>query len=162
MIVAKTFGSISGSETILEVGYDPKSKARLASEEEEIRALDKTLEEVDLNIHTLNNLKKAQGNKLPEEKEKYLVELTGRKSELLEEKKSHEEEIEEIRLYLSSLKIKGKISASTRVYPGVKVFIKDASLEVRNEFRAVTFINEANLVKVTKYEEPEEDFERRD
>ncbi len=161
LIVAKTFGSISGSETILEVGYDPKSKARLANEEEAIRGIDKTLEEVDLNIHTLTNLKRAQGNKLPEEKENYLVELTGRKEELLEEKEGHEKEIEEIRLYLSSLQIKGKISASTRVYPGIKIYIKDASLEVRNEFKAVTFINESNLVKVTKYEEPEEDFERR-
>lgn len=162
LIVAKTFGSISGSETILEVGYDPKSKARLATEEEAIRALDKKLEEVELNIHTLSNLKKAAGNKLPEEKEQYLTELTAQKNDLVEEKKGHEEEIEEIRLYLSSLKIIGKISASTRVYPGVKIFIKDASLEVRNDFKAVTFVNEANLVKVTKYEEPEEDFERRE
>ncbi len=161
LIVAKVFGSISGSETILEVGYDPKSKARLAEEEEQIHAIDKKLEEVDLNIHTLTNLKKAQGNKLPEEKEKYLVELTAKKDELLDEKKDHEKEIEDIRVYLSSLQIKGKISASARVYPGVKIFIKDANLEVRNEFKAVTFINEANLVKVTKYEEPEEDFERR-
>jgi hypothetical protein len=161
LIVAKVFGSISGSETILEVGYDPKSKSRLADEEEAIRGTDKTLEEIDLNIHTLTNLKKAQGNKLPEEKEKYLVELTAQKTELLDEKKAHEKEIEEIRLHLSSLQIKGKISASARVYAGVKIFIKDANLEVRNEFKAVTFINESNLVKVTKYEEPEEDFERR-
>lgn len=161
LIYAKTFGSISGSETILEVGYDPKSKARLADEEAEIRSIDKKLEEVDLNIHTLVNLKKSQGDRLPEEKEKYLVELTGRKSDLLEERKGHETEIGEIRLYLSSLQIKGKISAASRVYPGVKVFIKDAGLEVRNEFKAVTFINEANLVKVTRFEEPREDFERR-
>jgi hypothetical protein len=43
------------------------------------------------------------------------------------------------------------------VYPGVKVHIKDAPLDVRNEFKAVTFVLENNIVKITKYEEPDED-----
>ena len=66
-----------------------------------------------------------------------------------------------MRSYLASIQTRGKISASAHVYPGVKIYIKDAYLEVRNEFKAVTFINEANLVKVTRYEEPQEDFGRR-
>lgn len=160
LIVAKTFGSIAGSETVLEVGYDPKSKARLASGEEQIRSLLSQLEEIDLNIHTLENLKKVHG-KLPEDKEKYLVELSTKKTELLDEKTHHEEEVEQVRSYLASIQTRGKISASAHVYPGVKIYIKDAYLEVRNEFKAVTFINEANLVKVTRYEEPQEDFGRR-
>ena len=160
LITAKTFGSINGSETILEVGYDPKSKARLAENEEAIQEINKELEEVELNLHTLEGLKRAK-QKLPEEKEAYLAELVAHKNELLEAKKGHEDEIESVRAYLASLKTRGKISASSRVYPGCKIFIKDAFLEVRNEFRAVTFVNEANLVKVTRYEEPEEDFERR-
>ncbi|WP_324292722.1 hypothetical protein [Marispirochaeta aestuarii] len=62
--------------------------------------------------------------------------------------------------YLASLKVNGKVSASGKVYPGVKVVIKDASLKIRNEFKNVTFINELNEVKVTKYEALEEDFSK--
>ena len=71
------------------------------------------------------------------------------------------EEVKKIQEYLSSLKIRGRISASAKVFAGVRVFIKDAHLEIRNEFSSVTFINEANLVKITKYEELEEDFVRK-
>lgn len=160
LVTAKTFGSINGSETIVEVGYDPKSKERLAENEEAIQAIDRELEDIDLNLRTLENLKRAK-QKLPEEKENYLKELSDRRSELLASKKGHQEEIESVRSYLASLKTRGKVSASMRVYPGVKVYIRDASLEIRNEFRSVTFIAEANLVKMTRYEEPNEDFERR-
>jgi len=160
LVAAKTFGSINGSETIVEVGYDPRSKARLAENEEAIQAINKEVEEVDLNIHTLENLKKAK-QKLPEEKENYLQELVDRRNELVAARKSHQDEIESVRTHLATLKTRGKISASLRVYPGVKIFIKDASLEIRNEFRSVTFIAESNLVKMTRYEEPKEDFERR-
>jgi uncharacterized protein (DUF342 family) len=43
----------------------------------------------------------------------------------------------------------------------VKIFIKDAPLEIRNEFRSVTFILENEMVKVTRYEDEEEEVIRR-
>ena len=69
---------------------------------------------------------------------------------------NRQQEIEDTRSYLSQLKTKGRISASGTVFPGVKIVIRDAVLQVKNEFKAVTFISEANMVKVTKYEEPED------
>jgi uncharacterized protein len=159
-IHAKTLGSVAGSETILEVGYDPRSKEKLAQLEDKITGFDESLEEVGLNIHTLENLKKAKKT-LPEEKETFLVELTKKRDETLLEKENLLVDVKKIKEYLSSLKIKGKISASLRVFPGVRIFIKDAHLEVRNEFNSVTFINEANTVKITKYEELEEDLVRK-
>ena len=62
-IHAKTLGSISGSETLLEVGYDPKSKAKIISLENKIEEINLSLEEVDLNINTLNKIKKVKGVK---------------------------------------------------------------------------------------------------
>ena len=98
---------------------------------------------------------------LSEEKVVYLKELKQRKSELTLEKQGVLEEIEKIQEYLNSLMINGKISASSKVFPGVRIFIKEAYLEIRNEFKATTFINEANIVKMTKYEELEEDLSRK-
>ncbi len=159
-IIAESFGSTAGSETILEVGYDPKTKERLAQLEEKQEVHTDKLEEINLNISTLAKLKKAK-KKLPEEKEQYLRELVGEKTEIESELASLKDEIEKIQEYLASLKYKGKISAAKQVFPGVKIFIKDAMLEVRNEFKNVTFVNEKNVVKVTKYEQPDEDYSRK-
>ena len=159
-IHAKTLGSIAGSETVLEVGYDPKSKEKLAQVEEKISQIDDRLEELNLNIHTLENLKKIK-KELPEDKANYLKELSATKAELILEKATYLEDVTQFQEHLSSLKIRGRISASSKVFPGVRIYIKDAYLEVRNEFKAVTYINEANVVKVTKYEELDEEIVRR-
>ena len=159
-IHAKTLGSVAGSETILEVGYDPKSKEELAQLEERIGAIDESLEEINLNMHTLMNLQKVK-KELTEDRKAFLDDLGEKRSKALIEKDALLEKVKKIQEYLSSLKIRGKVSASARVFPGVRVYIKDAFLEVRNEFSAVTFINEANLVKITKYEELEDDLVRR-
>jgi uncharacterized protein (DUF342 family) len=160
-IMAKTFGSIAGGETILEVGYDPNSKQKLADLEEEKEAWEKELEEVERNLHTLENFKKKLKDKMPEDKQKYLDELSQKKAEIQTKLQENKTEISEIHSYLASLKVTGHISASGKVYPGVRIFVKDASLEVRSEYKAVTFINEANLIKVTKFEKSEEDYSRR-
>ena len=158
-IRAKTFGSLSGSETLLEVGYDPKSSERLAELEQLMSDSLDEFDEVDRNIGTLENLKKVK-KKLPEEKETYLAELIEKRTDIEAERAKLEEEKTELKEYLDSLKLVGKISASTRVYPGVKVIIKDASLKIRNEFKATTFINENHEIKPVKFEETEEDFSR--
>lgn len=160
-IKAETFGSTAGSETIIEAGYDPKSKESLVQMEEKKAQLDKDVQEINLNIQTLAKLRK-KSKKLPPEKEAYLKELIKQKKELDGEISKLVDQIEEVQEYLASLKYRGKISASKRVYPGIKIYIKDAYLEVRNEFKAVTFVNENNVIKVTKYEESEEDFSRKE
>jgi uncharacterized protein (DUF342 family) len=119
------------------------------------------LEDVNLNVHTLAKQKKVR-KKLPDDKEEYLKEMVQKKQELDGRVEEINNEINEIQEYLASLKFIGKVSASKRVYPGVKIYIKEAYLNVRNEFKAVTFINEGGNVKVTKYEEPEEDFARKE
>jgi uncharacterized protein len=159
-INAKTLGSVAGMETILEVGYDPKNKEKLTTLNEKKEELQKGLEDIELNMSTLENLKKTK-KELPEEKQKYYVDLKRKKAEIVGEITSTNKEIDKIQTYLTQLKIKGKVSASGTVYPGVKVYIKEAVLDVRNEFKAVTFISEAGTVKVTKYEESEEDISRK-
>jgi uncharacterized protein (DUF342 family) len=158
-IIAKNLGSIAGAETILEVGYDPQSKEKMVELESSNREIMKKLEELELNIKTLANLKKVQ-KKLPEEKEKYYEDLIEKRAKALAEVEAINKGKEQIKERLASIKLTGKVSASEKVFAGVRVFIKDAFLEVRNEFKSVTFVLENNMVKVTKYEEPEEDYTR--
>jgi hypothetical protein len=159
-INAKALGSVAGSETILEVGYDPKSKEAFDGLEAKQQDLDKQLDEVNLNLATLETLKKTK-KVLPDDKQKYFEELTVKKSALSTEHMQIKKELEDLKTYLSQLKINGKICASGTVFPGVKINIKDAFLEVKSEFKSVTFISEGNIVKVTRYEEPEEDLTRK-
>jgi uncharacterized protein (DUF342 family) len=159
-INAKNLGSIAGTETILEVGYDPSSKEKLAILDNKKSDLDKELEELELNIKTLMNLKKVQ-RKLSEEKETYLSELSEKRAQITSELERVNSDIDDIKSHLIALRKEGKVSASERVFPGVKLYIRDAYLEVKNEFKFVTFVLEHNNVRVTRYEAIEEEFKRR-
>ncbi len=159
-INSKILGSVAGTETLLEVGYDPRSKERLVGLEEAKRPVEKMLEEVELNIKTLENLQKVQ-RKLPPEKAQYLTEQSEKRSELLRQLEEVTREIGSINAHLAALNTIGKISASERVYPGVKLTIKNATLPVRIEFKSVTFFLQSGDVKVTKYEAFDESLMRR-
>jgi len=159
-INSKILGSVAGTETLLEVGYDPRSKERLVQLEEARRAAEKSLEEVELNIKTLETLQKAQ-KKLPEEKAQYLTEQSEKRAQLLKDLEGTTREIATINSYLASLNTIGKISASERVYPGVKLAVKNATLRVRTEFKHVTFFLQGGEVKVTKYETFDEELMKR-
>ncbi len=154
-IHAKTIGSpMSGTETTCEVGFDPKGKEKVNRLIVSHDAAKKQLDDVNLNLQTLINIKK-QRKSLPEDKEIYLRELMEKRVHLIEDIRNISAELEEAQNYLDNLKTRGKISASHKVYTGVKIIIRDIKEDVRNEYRAVTFILENGLIRVTKYEEPD-------
>ncbi|MDR2740304.1 MAG: FapA family protein [Treponema sp.] len=156
-INAKVLGSpTAGTETICEVGVDPKTKELLTQLAEKKAALEKQFEDIKLNIQTLINIKQ-QRKPLPEDKEAYLQELDEKRVETITDIKKNTEAIEKAQDLLNNLKARGRVSASSKVYPGVRVIIKDAKEDVRTEYRAVTFVLEDGLIQVTKYEEPDEE-----
>jgi uncharacterized protein (DUF342 family) len=159
-INAKVLGNpTSGTETICEVGFDPQSKEEL----DRLRVLkektEKRLDEIKLNIQSLINMKK-QRKTLPEEKEAQMQELMDERQVLIGDVRKTEIGMQRIQEFLSELQVRGRVSASSKVYPGVKILIRDAREEVRTEYRAVTFIMENGLVRVTKYEAPGEDIKK--
>ena len=155
-INAKSLGNpTSGTETICEVGFDPKSKEELDRLMQIKDSIEKQLEVLNRDMQTLVNIKK-QRKSLPEDKEAALQEMMNNQSVLLEEEQKTKDGIMQIQAFLSSLKTRGKVSASTKVYPGVKIVIRDAAEEVRTDYKAATFVLENGLIRVTKYEEPDE------
>lgn len=160
-IHTKTIGSSGGgSETVLEVGYDPRAKQRLDELLAKQDALTKELDELDLNIETLENIKKVRRT-LPHEKEETLKNSIARKNEIETESAEMTEEITQIQQHLRELKIIGKVSASGTVYAGVKIYIRDVKEEIRNDTKAVTFYLENGFVRHGKYEPPSaEDMKR--
>ncbi|MFP4534396.1 MAG: FapA family protein [Spirochaetaceae bacterium] len=155
-IDAKALGSVAGMETLLEVGYDPKQKERLVELEEQDAELGKQLDDIGLNMSTIEKMRKAK-KQIPKEKLKAYALLKQKREKIKSRREKIRDEIEQIQNYLDQLKINGRISASGTVFPGVKVRIKEAPLDVRNEFHSVTFVAEGGTVSVTKYEESDAD-----
>jgi len=155
-INAKTLGnSTSGTETILEVGFDPHSKIELerlmvikTSSEEE-------LDNLRLDLQTLINTKK-QRKSLPEDKELYMNELMERRDLLTDDLAKANEDISKVQEYMNQIQVRGKVSASTKVWPGVKIWIRDVKEDIKQESKGVTFVLENGLIRPTKYEEPDE------
>jgi uncharacterized protein (DUF342 family) len=159
-IVAETLGSpTSGTETICEVGFDPKYKEKLEKLTENKEVLVKQLEEIRLDLQTLISIKK-QHKTLPEDKERFMKELLDKRNEYMEDLRKINEHIISAQEILSGITIRGRVSASSKVYPGVKVVIRDIKEEVRNEHKSVTFILENDLIRVINYEESDEKVSR--
>lgn len=153
-IYTKNIGSAGGgSETVLEVGFDPRAKNRLTELQENQGALLRELEELDLNISSLENTKKVRRT-LPHDKEEMLQKLTLRKKEIVADSDVMSKEIQEIQEHLRELKIIGKISASGVVYAGVKLYVRDVKEEIRTDVKQVTFFYENGFVRHGKYEPP--------
>ncbi|GMO50161.1 MAG: FapA family protein [Treponemataceae bacterium] len=148
----KNLGSgAGGTETIVEVGFDPKAKKRLDELIDRQSALVRELDELELNIQTLENQKKVKRSLTPD-KEEYYEKLLNRKNEITDESTSISAEIQEIQERLRNLKVVGKVSVSGTVYAGVKIYVRDAKDDVRTEVKAVTFYYEDGLVRRGKYE----------
>ncbi|GEM_PF-54047 len=150
---AKTIGSPSYTETIIEVGIDPKSR-----EEMEVLTLERSdlrdkSKEVSLNINTLLEQKKGMRGKLQPEKEELLLTLTTQRDEMTRRLNEVEERIIQIKSYLDALEEKGKVAVQKTCYPKVKIMVRNAGLEVKDEFTYVTFVQEAGNIKVLPYEE---------
>lgn len=160
-IYTKNLGSPGGgSETIIEVGYDPRSKRRLLDLQEKQSVLIRELDEIELNLQTLENTKKVRKT-LPHDKEESLVKFTARKNEIIEESETMSTEIQQIQQYLRDLKVIGKVSVMGTVHAGVKVYVRDAKDDVRTEVKAVTFFYEDGFVRRGKYEAPSDDDTKR-
>ncbi|HNY22800.1 MAG TPA: polymerase, partial [Treponemataceae bacterium] len=69
-------------------------------------------------------------------------------------------EIKQIQDYLNTLKTRGKVSASVKVFAGVKIGIRDITEEVRSDCKATTFYLENGLIRYGKYQGPDEDMKR--
>jgi uncharacterized protein (DUF342 family) len=159
-INAKILGSpVSGTETILEVGFDPKSKSELERYGQIRNSSRKELEEIRRNLRTLINIKKERKS-LPEDKEADMQDLIERRDTLMQDYKKAEEKIAQTQQRLEQLKVRGRVSASSKVYPGVKIVIRDIIFDVRNEYRAVTFVLENELIQVGSYEESDVDLKQ--
>lgn len=160
LVKTKTLGSIASPETVIEVGVDPKKREQYLEFVEKREKAYKEMEPIKANIDNLVMQKKSMRTLTPE-KEELLKSLSDKYRELNEIVKECTEEIRLIDEYLAELKSKGKVIAAKVAYPGVKIYIKNSNLVLKNEYKKVAFVLQAGEVNTQVYKE-EEDKERGD
>jgi uncharacterized protein (DUF342 family) len=152
IVNTKTLGSVSFTETIVEVGVDPKSRQRLFELDKEQNKNIEELDKLNTNIGTLENQQKVRRH-WSEEKREMLDQMHVSRDELSARMSEIREEMDELKSYLKLLKSIGKTSVLKYVYSGVRIGIKDTYFDVKNEFKYVTFVLESGRIQVKKYED---------
>ncbi|MCR4953677.1 MAG: FapA family protein [Treponema sp.] len=153
-ICARNIGSPGGgTETILEVGIDPRAKKRLEQLQKMQGDATKEYEALELDIQTLEQQKKLR-KRLPQEKEDKLTKLKQRKKDVTEDLGEMNSEIDKIQAHLRELKAVGKVKAEGTVYAGVKIYVRDVLDEVKMDAKSVTFYFEKSFCKRGDYEPP--------
>lgn len=153
-ICARKVGSPGGgTETILEVGVDPRAKKRLEELQNQQAKSTKEYENCDLDIQTLEQQKKLR-KKLPQEKEEKLKTLKERCEQISEELEVMTDEINKIQEHLRDLKAIGKVKVEGDIYAGVKIYIRDVLDEVKIDTKSVTFFYDKAFSKRGPYEPP--------
>ena len=152
-ISAKNIGSpAGGAETILEVGFDPKAKKRLMELQELQSNLARELDEIDLNISTLENQKEIRKS-IPKEKEEALMKFKEQKLDIVAKSEEMTTEINTIQQRLHELKVVGRVNASGTVYAGTKIYVRDERDEIKADCKAVSFFFENGFVRRGKYDQ---------
>ncbi len=159
-ICARTVGSPGGgATTTLSVGVDPRAKKKLDELIEQQNDLIKELENLEMDISTLENMQKVRRS-LPKDKEESLKKFRGRKDEILSESSEINKEIEALQTHLRELKAVGKVKVEGTTYPGTKIYVRDVVDEVRTEVTNCTFYYENAFAKRGKYQPPALDFSK--
>lgn len=153
-ICAKNIGSPGGgTETILEVGIDPRAKKRLEILQKQQSDSTREYEKYELDVQNLEQQKKLR-KKLSQDKEEKLKSYKDTLSQISNDLEEMSNEIEKIQLHLRELKVAGKVKVEGTVYSGVKIYIRDVLDEVKMDTKSVTFYYEKSFSKRGPYEPP--------
>lgn len=155
-ICARYIGSSGGgTETILEVGIDPRSKIRLVELQKQQQIKSSKYSTNELDIQNLEQTKQVR-KRLPQEKLDKLNSLKNDNKILAEELEEINSEIDSIQAHLRDLKAVGKVKVEGTVYAGVKIYVRDLLDEIKMDIKNITFSYDKGFPtpKHTSYEPP--------
>ena len=159
---AVILGSAGGSETLIEVGFDPAVKEEIEQLNETLNAVEEERDKVDLNLQGLKRQVRMQRKRLSKEKEQLFEELRVQHNELHTKMESISSEIQKKQEYLDSLLTHGRVSAAKKVLAGVILRIRNVEFVVKDPFESpVTFILEDDYIRTVKFQDIDDDLIRR-
>ena len=148
-INVKTLGSEMGADTIVEVGADPKVKARIAQLQKSVAEDTKTLQTIQP-VLTATMQKVKQGAKLSPEQVKHVQSLMLVNTQKTESLKADEAELNELLEQVGNT-TQAQVKVKGMVYPGTKVCIDDVSMTVQKNAHFCRFVRERGDVKIAPY-----------
>ncbi len=145
-INVKTLGSEMGTDTIVEVGVDPKIKSRIAQLEKLIEEDNKTLKTIQpVLIATTQKIR--QGIKLSPDQVKQVQALNVTSQQKSAAIKANEAELQELTEQAGDTK-EAQVKVRGMAYPGTKICIDDVSMTVQKNTHFCRFVKERGDVKV--------------
>ncbi|MCP4133266.1 MAG: FapA family protein [bacterium] len=151
---SRFLGAEVSTKTEIKVGINPKVLQQLSDLESIKKKIDDELNDIQLNMKTLENQKKA--GKLTGEKAKLLEDMQAQNEKLTNRGSEITLEFEELQGYIGMLEHKGKICAEKSAYPGVDIYIKDQVFPIKDEYNFIKFSLEGGEIRLSEYETPED------
>lgn len=145
----KTLGSEMGADTIVEVGADPRLKARVGALQQQLAEDEKALETMQP-IMMATKQKLAKGVKLNADQIRYVQSLATTIQEKTQAIEAANKELEDIKAQMGEqaqavVKVKGE------VYPGTRIAIGEVSMVVPKTCHYCRFVRERGDVKMDSY-----------
>ncbi|WP_371371236.1 DUF342 domain-containing protein [Sporomusa aerivorans] len=146
-IRAKTIGTISATNTDIEVGVNPKLR-------EEYQALRKEIKKVEINLDqtqkALTILRGMDQATLPPDKREMLLKLTKAQFHLIGQIENMRNRLTEIEIALEEMR-NGHVKVSDTVHPGVKLVIGTLVRPIRDSVKFANFYAEDGEIKTGSY-----------
>jgi uncharacterized protein (DUF342 family) len=144
-VIAHELGAALATPTEIEVGLNPYLRTELYTLIKDIEEIEQNLPKTKQAIELLKRAENSTGS-LPMPKKEMLAKLTRSQfvlTQKLNEKKKRKSEIE--RLMVDHQK--GRLVIRKIVHPGTKITVGNASIYIRDEMKAVIFVNDDAAIK---------------
>lgn len=150
-IVARTIGSETGVQTVVEVGINPALKRAYRKYKKELDEANSKLDEMKKNLQVLE--RKRRQKLITEEEEETWLNLSTQVRELEDKVTELKERLQELDLEMQSQQVPGRVSVYGHVYPGVTIIIRNIAYQVREDnIQHVTFLLENDMIVKRPYQ----------
>ena len=157
-INAVTLGAPGGTQTIVEVGFDPDVKDEIQNLQDKHRVLSTQMEKIISNLRGLKRLAETNKSQYTKEKARIHKQLHSKYGILNKQLEAIDADIKERMQYMDTLSSDSRISSSKEIFPGVHIIIRDVKYVVKEGYtHPVSFLSQGNSIGTTKYNEIEEE-----
>lgn len=146
-VSARVIGSSMGADTEIEVGVDPSVKNQLNALQQEVTTIKKEIAQIEPILQTVKTRIK-RGDKLTPEQIRYFKQLSDQYSKLRPELEQKMSEIDNWSSSADVLKTESIVKVSEFIYPGTKITISEAVLNVTNTIQHSRLVKEGADVRI--------------
>ncbi|MBO4311337.1 MAG: DUF342 domain-containing protein [Lachnospiraceae bacterium] len=146
-VSVKSLGSQMGSDTVVQLGLDPKMKERMDFLNAEVEKINKNLNQI-LPVLDAFKQKISKGLKLTPDTVKNIKDMSEAASKLMKQREDYGQELEEIKESMVS-DTTSQVVVKDVVFAGTKICINDIQMTVKSDCRFCRFYRDRGDIKMT-------------